>query len=104
MDRRLAGWTAGRSVADVVLLVVTAVEVAFLILVVPRFTATDWIYVLQHLVVLGVALTRDPPRAQDRSAASNLAVVVSYAYPYAQVGLLRWGSGYTGGRPSVWCS
>ena len=94
MDRRLAGWMAGRSVADFVLLVVTLVELAFLLIVVPRFTPTDWIYVAQHLLVLGIALTREPPRAQDRSPASYVAVVVSYAYPYAQVTLLRWGTGY----------
>ena len=94
MDRRLAGSITGRSVADFVLLVVTLLELGFLVIVVPRFTATDWIYVSQHVLVLGIALTREPPRAQDRSPASNVAVVVSYAYPYAQVALLRWGTGY----------
>jgi protein-S-isoprenylcysteine O-methyltransferase Ste14 len=85
---------ARRSAADVVLFVVTAVELAFLFVLVRRFTATDWIYVSQHMLVLGIALTREPPRAQDRSAAANVAVIVSYAYPYAQVALLRWGTGY----------
>lgn len=94
MDRRLLGPLAGRSIADFVLLIVTLVELVFLFTIVPRFTATDWIYVSQHLLVLGIALTREPPRAQDRSPASNFAVVVSYAYPYAQVALLRWGTGY----------
>ena len=84
---------AGR-VADFVLFVVTVVELGFLLVLVPRFTATDWIYVAQHVLVLGIALTRHPPRAQDRSPASTVAVVVSYAYPYAQVALLRWGTGY----------
>ena len=73
----------------------TAVELGFLFVLVPRFTATDWVYVAQHLLVLGIALTRHPPKAQDRSPASTVAVVVSYAYPYAQVALLRWGRGYT---------
>ena len=82
-------------VADFALLVVTAVELGVLFVLVPRFTATDWIYVAQHLLVLGIALTRHPPKAQDRSPASTVAVVVSYAYPYAQVALLRWGRGYT---------
>jgi protein-S-isoprenylcysteine O-methyltransferase Ste14 len=81
-------------VADFVLLVLTAVELGLLFVLVPRFTATDWIYVSQHLLVLGIALTRHPPRAQDLSTASTVAVVVSYAYPYAQVALLRWGWGY----------
>lgn len=81
-------------VADFALLVVTAVELGVLFVLVPRFTATDWIYVAQHLLVLGIALTRHPPKAQDRSPASTVAVVVSYAYPYAQVALVRWGRGY----------
>src|SRR5262245_64141013 len=81
-------------VADFALLIVTAVELGILLVVVPRFTATDWIYLGQHLLVLGIALTRHPPKAQDRSPASTVAVVVSYAYPYAQVALLRWGSGH----------
>jgi protein-S-isoprenylcysteine O-methyltransferase Ste14 len=84
---------AGRR-ADVVLFVLTVAELGLLIALVPRFTATDWIYVAQHVLVLGIALTRHPPRAQDRSPASTVAVVVSYAYPYAQVALLRWGTGY----------
>jgi protein-S-isoprenylcysteine O-methyltransferase Ste14 len=84
---------AGRR-ADFVLFVLTVVELGLLLALVPRFTATDWIYVAQHVLVLGIALTRHPPRAQDRSPASTVAVVVSYAYPYAQVALLRWGTGY----------
>ena len=84
---------AGRG-ADFVLFVVTVVELGILFVLVPRFTATDWVYVAQHILVLGIALTRHPPRAQDRSPASTVAVVVSYAYPYAQVALLRWGTGY----------
>ena len=50
-------------------------------------------YVLQHLVVLGIALTRRPPAALDRSLSSNAAVFVAYAYPYAQVIYLRWVNG-----------
>src|SRR6185295_8581577 len=92
--RRLAGLMVSGRVADFVLLVLTAVELGFLFVLVPRFTATDWIYVAQHLLVLGIALTRHPPKAQDRSPASTVAVVVSYAYPYAQVALVRWVRGY----------
>ena len=84
---------AGR-VADVVLFVLTVAELGILVVLVPRFTATDWIYVAQHLLVLGIALIRHEPKAQDRSTASTVAVLVSYAYPYAQVALLRLGWGY----------
>ena len=41
-------------------------------------------------MVLGIALTRRPPEAQDHSVPSSAAVVVSYAYAYAQVMSLRW--------------
>ena len=54
------------------------------------FTIADWVYVSQHLLVLGIALTRPPPDVQDRSLFSSTAVVVSYAYPYAQVAYLDW--------------
>jgi protein-S-isoprenylcysteine O-methyltransferase Ste14 len=76
-------------VANVALFVVTAVELGILLDRVQRFEVVDWIYLAQHLLVLGIALTRDAPRVQDRSLLSALAVVVSYAYPYAQVALLR---------------
>ena len=81
-------------VGNWILFGVTLGEFVLLVLLVPRFTPTDWIYVAQHLLVLGIALTRHEPKAQDRSAASTFAVIVSYAYPYAQVALLRWGVGY----------
>jgi protein-S-isoprenylcysteine O-methyltransferase Ste14 len=35
--------------------------------------------------VLGIALTRPPPAAVDHSLSSSAAVLVAYAYPYAQV-------------------
>jgi protein-S-isoprenylcysteine O-methyltransferase Ste14 len=54
------------------------------------FTIADWIYVSQHLLVLGIALTRPPPEVQDHSLLSSAAVVIAYAYPYAQVAYLRW--------------
>src|SRR4029450_8550477 len=57
-------------------------------------TITDWIYVLQHLIVLGIALTRRYPKVRDYSVASSIAVGVAYAYPYAQVIYLRWSPGY----------
>src|SRR5207249_11616509 len=60
----------------------------------PTFTIADWIYVLQHLVVLGIAISRPAPTARDYSIASSTAVIVAYAYPYAQVIYLRWSPGY----------
>lgn len=78
-----------RGFADVLLFGVTSAELAFLVLATPTFTVADWIYVLQHLMVLGIALTRRPPEARDDSLRSGAAVVVSYAYPYAQVAYLR---------------
>src|SRR5437867_3366201 len=79
--------------ADLVLFGVTVGELALLIFLTPTFTATDWIYVLQHLMVLGIAITRRAPEAQDRSLPVAAAVAVAYAYPYAQLAYLRWESG-----------
>ncbi len=81
---------SGRRFADFLLFGVTLAELSVLVLLTPTFTIADWIYVAQHLMVLGVALTRRPPEVQDRSFPSSAAVVVSYAYPYAQVMYLRW--------------
>ena len=79
-----------RRFSDFLLFGVTAVELTILVLLTPTFTMTDWIYVSQHLIVLAIAMTRAPPAAQDRSLATGIAVVVSYAYPYAQIIYLRW--------------
>jgi len=79
-----------RTPGDFILLGVTALELALLVRMTPTFTAADWIYVLQHLLVLGIALTRRAPAALDRSLATSAAVVVAYAYPYAQVIYLDW--------------
>jgi len=80
----------GRRVGDVLLFGITSGELALLIALTPTFTIVDWIYVLQHVMVLGIALTRRPPEAHDHSFPSGAAVVVAYAYPYAQVAYLRW--------------
>jgi protein-S-isoprenylcysteine O-methyltransferase Ste14 len=61
----------------------------------PTFGAADWIYVLQHVIVLGVALARAQPKARSDSIASSIAVAVAYLYPYAQVIYLRWSPGET---------
>ena len=91
----------GRRFGDFLLFGVTSAELAILFFLTPTFTIVDWIYVLQHLMVLGIALTRRPPEVQDRSLPSNASVVVAYAYPYAQVLYLRWVTGdpawFTGG-------
>ena len=79
-----------RRFADYLLFGVTLAEFAVLFPLTPSFTLVDWIYVSQHLLVLGIALTRPPPQAKDYSLATSAAVLVAYAYPYAQVAYLRW--------------
>jgi protein-S-isoprenylcysteine O-methyltransferase Ste14 len=78
-----------RTCGDVVLCGVTLAELSLLVFATPTLTALDWIYVLQHVIVLGVALTRRPPRAQDLSWPATTACIVAYAYPYAQIISLR---------------
>lgn len=85
-----------RTFADFLLFGVTSAELALLFLLTPTFTPVDWIYIAQHLLVLGIALTRRPPAAQDHSLPSSAAVVVTYTYPYAQVAYLRWIPGEPG--------
>jgi len=84
----------GRRFADFLLFGVTSLELVILFLLTPTFTITDWIYVLQHFIVLGIALTRPQPKLRDYSVASSMAVGVAYVYPYAQVIYLRWSPGY----------
>jgi len=83
-----------RRFADILLFCVTALELVILFVLTPTFTITDWIYVLQHFIVLGIALTRPLPKLRDYSIASSISVGVAYAYPYAQVIYLRWSVGY----------
>jgi len=83
-----------RRFADFILFGVTSAELVLLFFLTPTFTITDWIYVLQHLLVLGIALTRRPPEVLDRSLPSNASIVVAYAYPYAQLVYLRWVPGH----------
>jgi protein-S-isoprenylcysteine O-methyltransferase Ste14 len=85
---------SGRRFADFLLLGVTVTELVILFLLTPTLTVVDWIYVLQHLIVLGIALTRDAPKTRDYSLGSSIAVGVAYIYPYAQVIYLRYSSGY----------
>jgi len=74
-----------RSFADFLLFGVTLAELPLLFVLTPTFTFADWIYVGQHLLVLGIALTRRPPVERDYSLLSSAAVLVSYGYPYAQL-------------------
>jgi protein-S-isoprenylcysteine O-methyltransferase Ste14 len=83
-----------RRFADLLLFGVTSAELVILFLLTPTFTITDWIYVLQHFLVLGIALTRPHPEVRDYSITSSVAVGVAYVYPYAQVIYLRWSPGY----------
>ena len=94
--RRFTFDMTGRRLADFLLFGVTLAELSLLFVLTPTFTAVDWIYVVQHLLVLGIALTRRAPAAQDRSPLAGAAVLVTYAYPYAQVAYLRWVSGDSG--------
>jgi protein-S-isoprenylcysteine O-methyltransferase Ste14 len=79
-----------RTFADLVLFGVTSTELALLFVLTPTFAVADWIYVCQNLVVLAIAIARGSPAMVDRSAPTGLAVVASYAYPYAQVAYLWW--------------
>lgn len=81
------------AIGDVLLFGVTAVELTILIRLTPGFTLVDWIYLAQHLIVLGLAFTRRRPTAQDHSVRSGIAVITSYAYPYAQIVWLGWSPG-----------
>ena len=83
-----------RRFADLLLFCVTAAELVILFLLTSTFTITDWIYVVQHFIVLGIALTRPHPKVRDYSVASSIAVAVAYLYPYAQVIYLRWSPGH----------
>lgn len=74
-----------RRFADLLLFGVTSAALLVLLLQMPRFRIVDWIYVLQHSIVLGIALTRPEPLVRDRSLWSNVAVGFAYLYPYAQV-------------------
>ena len=82
-----------RRFADLLLFCVTLTELVILFRLTPTFGVADWIYILQHLTVLGVALARPRPRVRDYSMPTSIAVAISYAYPYAQVIYLRWSPG-----------
>jgi protein-S-isoprenylcysteine O-methyltransferase Ste14 len=81
---------SSRRWSDVLLFSVTFAELGILLILTPALTLPDWIYVLQHVMVLVIALTRRPPAVQDHSFGVSAAVAVSYGYPYAQVIYLQW--------------
>jgi protein-S-isoprenylcysteine O-methyltransferase Ste14 len=76
---------SSRRWSDVLLFSVTFAELGVLLILTPALTLPDWIYVLQHVMVLVIALTRRPPAVEDHSLGVSAAVAVSYGYPYAQV-------------------
>jgi protein-S-isoprenylcysteine O-methyltransferase Ste14 len=84
-----------RTCGDIVLGGVTLAELGLLVFLTPTFTALDWVYVLQHVIVLGIALTRRPPCGQDHSWLTTMACLVAYAYPYAQIIYLDIVPGYS---------
>jgi protein-S-isoprenylcysteine O-methyltransferase Ste14 len=79
-----------RRLGDFLLFGVTSGELVLLFFLTSTFTIADWVYISQHLLVLGIALMRPPSEVQDRSVLSSTAVIVSYAYPYAQMAYLGW--------------
>lgn len=79
-----------KRIGDFLLFGVTAAELAILVALTPTFLPVDWIYVLQHILVLGIAFWRRMPKLRDHSLPSSAAVFVAYSYPYAQVAYLRW--------------
>ena len=81
---------SSRRSSDFLPLCVTSVELGVLLLLTPALTFPDWIYVLQHVMVLAIALTRRAPAVTDHSLGVSAAVAVSYGYPYAQVIYLQW--------------
>jgi protein-S-isoprenylcysteine O-methyltransferase Ste14 len=79
-----------RRFGDFLLFGFTLAELALLFYLTSTLTIADWIYVSEHLLILGIALMRPVARFQDSSFVSSTAVVVAYAYPYAQVLYLQW--------------
>jgi protein-S-isoprenylcysteine O-methyltransferase Ste14 len=82
-----------RRFADLLLFSVTATALIFLFLLTPTVGIVGWLYVLQHLIVLGMALTRREPLVADYSVPSSIGVGVAYLCPYAQVICLYWWPG-----------
>jgi hypothetical protein len=60
-----------RRLGDFLLFGITSAELFLLFFLTSNFTIADWVYVSQHLLVLGIALTRPPPKVQDHSDRGN---------------------------------
>jgi protein-S-isoprenylcysteine O-methyltransferase Ste14 len=71
--------------ANLLLFAVTLVELSVLLRTTVTYAVEDWIYLSQHILVLAIAVTRRRTVAQDQSLSASIAVLISYAYPYAQV-------------------
>jgi len=83
-----------RPVADLLLFGFTLAELALLVKLTPTFSFVDWVYLLQHVAVLVIALIRWPATARDFSPLAYAACSVGLAYPYGQVIWLRFAAGY----------
>jgi hypothetical protein len=66
-----------RRFADLLLVCVTSAALVVLFLLTPTLGIVGWLYVLQHLLVVGIALTRPEPLVADYSVPSNIAVGVA---------------------------
>jgi protein-S-isoprenylcysteine O-methyltransferase Ste14 len=79
--------------ADLLLFAITSTALVVLFRIQSNFRLIDWLYVLQHLLVLLFALTRSEALVADCSADSNVAVGVAYLHPYAEAICLQWWPG-----------
>ena len=98
--KRRAFGVSPRTPGDILLFCVTSVEFTALLVLSPTLGFPDWIYVVQHVMVLAIAFTRRRPTVEDQSFGPSAAVAVAYGYPYAQViylhsipGLPLWPAG-----------
>jgi protein-S-isoprenylcysteine O-methyltransferase Ste14 len=88
MEHRRESWFR-RTRSDVLLLAVTLVElVRFVLVELVDVSPTTLLYLLQHLVVLGLVLIRRKPQAMDPRPQALALCAGSYAYPYLI--LLLW--------------
>lgn len=88
-----------RRLADLLLFCVTATALVVLFLLTPTLGLVGWLYVLQHLMVLAIALTRSESLMTDYSVPSNIAVGVAVCLslcPGDLLILVAWQSGLAG--------
>ena len=94
MTREGRLYLTGRCLADVLLFGFTVVELALLVSLAATLTFLDTVYFLQHVIVLGIALTRPSATARDFSMLASMSCFVAMAYPYAQLVYLRFVEGH----------